>query len=353
MERQRYSFGPFLLDVGRETLSRDGVPVALGTKGYALLRVLLGARNREVAKQDLIEAAWPGMAIEESNLSVQIANLRRLLGPNLQGGEWIATVARVGYRFAGEIGGAAPTNISPSARPTVLVQPFVDVTGEKNGVSLAAGITEDLVVALSRFRWFAVARQGSDASYLLSGSVRTSGARVRISAQLASSATGTHIWAEKYDVETTDLFALQDELAARVAGAIEPELLRSESVRPPGDRSARDLVRQGTLLFHRLTRETHLEARSMFREARRLDPSLAEAHIWVARVTGGLLAYGWSSDAAADGAEGLAAALTAGRLDEQNPYATTASPSSASMAATSIRQSEPPSAPLKRAPALH
>ncbi len=323
MERQRHSFGPFLLDIDRETLFRDGAPVIMGTKAFALLRVLLGAGNREVSKADLIDAAWPGTAIEESNLSVQVANLRRLLGPNPQGGEWIATVPRVGYRFAGEIERSMPatTPPPPSVRPTVLVQPFVDVTGEKNGVALAAGITEDLVAALSRFRWFAVAQQGTDASYLLSGSVRTSGERVRISAQLVSSATGTHVWAEKYDVEATDLFALQDELAARVAGAIEPELLRSEAERPAGDRSARDLVRQGTLLFHRLTRDTHVEAKVLFRAARRLDPALAEAHIWLARVTGGLLAYGWSEDAVADGAEGLAAALTAVRLDEQNAYA--------------------------------
>lgn len=321
MERQRYSFGPFLLDADRETLFRVGVPVVLGTRAFALLRALLGAGNREVSKSELIDAAWPGTAIEESNLSVQVANLRRLLGPNPHGGEWIATVPRVGYRFAGEIETSAPASLLPSRQPTVSVEPFVDVAPNRNSVPLAAGITEDIVVALSRFRWFAVARHSLDASYVLSGSVRQSGPRVRISAQLASSTTGTHVWADKYDIETTDLFALQDELAARVAGAIEPELLRSEAARPAGDRSARDMVRQGTLLFHRLTRATHLEARALFRQARDLDPSLAEAHIWLARVTGGLLAYGWSDDAVADGAEGLAAALTAVRVDEQSPYA--------------------------------
>ena len=321
MERQRYSFGPFLLDVDREALFRDGSPVVLGTRAFTLLKVLVGAGNREVSKQDLMDAAWPGTAIEESNLSVQVANLRRLLGPNAQGGEWIATAPRVGYRFAGEIERSVPMGGAPSIRPTVLVQSFVDVTGEENGAPLAAGITEDLVIALSRFRWFAVARQGTDAPYVLSGSVRRSGPRVRISAQLVSSATGTHVWAEKYDIEAADLFALQDELAARVAGAIEPELLRSESGRLIGDRSAPDLVRQGTLLFHKVNRDTHFEARALFRQACRLDPSLAEAHIWLARVSAGLLAYGWSDDSSADAAEGLAAALTAIRLDEQNPYA--------------------------------
>jgi TolB-like protein len=321
MERQRLSFGPFLLDLERENLSRDGAPVAIGTRALALLRVLVGAGNRAVPKADLIDAAWPGAAIEESNLSVQVANLRKALGTMPGGGEWIATVPRVGYRFAGEISRSVPAGISPAARPTVLVQSFVDVTGEEKGDLLASGLTEDVVAALSRFRWFGVTRQGTDAPYVLSASVRKSGARVRISAQLVAAATGTHVWAEKYDIEATDLFAIQDELAARVAGAIEPELLRSESGRLEGDRSARDLVRQGTLLFHRLSRETHLEARALFREARRLDPTLVEAHIWLARVTGGILAYGWSSDTSEDAAEGLEAALTSIRLDEQNPYA--------------------------------
>jgi tetratricopeptide (TPR) repeat protein len=151
--------------------------------------------------------------------------------------------------------------------------------------------------------------------------VRKSAARMRISAQLVATATGAAIWAEKYDVDIADLFAVQDELAARVAGAIEPELLRSEAMRQDGDRSARDLVRQGTQLFNQLSRQTHREARALFRQACRLDPLFAEGHMWLARVTAGLIAYGWSDDPVADGNEGLAAALTAIRLDVQNPYA--------------------------------
>src|SRR5262245_20692754 len=100
MGGQRYSFGPFVLDLDRGSLLRDGTPVPFGNKASALLATLLAADSRVVAKADLVEAAWPGIAIEESNLSVQIAALRKLLGPNPAGGEWITTVARVGYRFA-------------------------------------------------------------------------------------------------------------------------------------------------------------------------------------------------------------------------------------------------------------
>ncbi len=139
MERQRYSFGPFLLDIDRAALFRDGARVNLGTRAFALLRVLLDAGNRGVSKRDLMDAAWPGTAIEESNLSVQVANLRRLLGPNLQGGEWIATVPRIGYRFVGDIERSVPVSVSRSLRPTVSVQSFVDVTADKNSALVAAG----------------------------------------------------------------------------------------------------------------------------------------------------------------------------------------------------------------------
>jgi TolB-like protein len=321
MGGQRYSFGSFVLDLDRGALLRDGTPIPAGNKATALLGALLAAGNRVVAKADLIDAAWPGIAIEESNLSVQIAALRKLLGPNPAGGEWIATVARVGYRFAGDLNGSSAPRPPASARPAVMVQPFTNVTGDIEGDALAAGITEDVVTALARFRWFSVIRHGADPHYVLTGSVRRSGQEVRISAQLVSAASGAHVWAEKYDAGTAELFAVQDEIAARVAGAIEPELLRSDAAGADGGGSARDVVRRGTQLFHQVTRATHIEARTLFREACRIDPAFTEAHIWRARVSGGIVAYEWSDDPVADASEGIAAALTAIRLDEQNPYA--------------------------------
>ena len=321
MGGQRYSFGPFVLDLDRGALLRDGTPMPAGGKAIALLGALLAAENRVVAKADLVDAAWPGIAIEESNLSVQIAALRKLLGPHPAGGDWITTVARVGYRFAGDRDGFVPPRVSVSARPAVMVQRFINVTGDIESDPLAAGITEDIVAALARFRWFSVIRQGADPHYVLTGSIRRSGKQIRISAQLVEAATGAHVWAEKYDAETAELFAVQDEIAARVAGAIEPELLRSDAAGADGGGSARDLVRRGTLLFHKVTRATHHEARVLFREACGVDPAFTDAYIWLARVSGGIVAYEWSDDPVADANEGIAAALTAIRLDEQNPYA--------------------------------
>src|SRR5690606_1294373 len=115
----------------------------------------------------------------------------------------------------------------------------------------------------------------------------------------------------------------QDAIAERVAGAVEPELLRHDAIRVAhhtGNASAWDLVRRGTWNFHKVTRDTHLEARRLFREACGLDAALAEAQFWRARVSAGLVAYEWSSDPENDRLEGLDAALRAIYLDSQNPY---------------------------------
>jgi DNA-binding winged helix-turn-helix (wHTH) protein len=112
-----------VLDVARGALTRSGGPVPLGSRALAVLLALLRAGTGVVAKRDLVEAAWPGTVVEESNLSVQIATLRKLLGTQPDGRNWIATVARVGYRFAGPVSGASET---PAPLPTVCVMPFGD-----------------------------------------------------------------------------------------------------------------------------------------------------------------------------------------------------------------------------------
>jgi len=161
-------------------------------------------------------------------------------------------------------------------------------------------------------------------AYVLEGSVRRSGNHIRVSSQLVEAASANQIWAERYEMELTEAFALQDAIAERVAGAIEPELLKTESLpaaaRHSGNVTAWDLVRQGTWHFHHVGRQTHLRARELFREAQRLDPELAEAHVWLGRVSAGIVAYGWSHEPLEDIREGLDAALMAVRLDEKNPY---------------------------------
>jgi TolB-like protein len=345
MSGDRFVFGPFVFDANRGTLLRDGRPVALGHKGATLLGTFLRAPDQVLTKAELMESAWPGAAVEESNLSVQIAALRKLLGAAGDEGEWIATVQRVGYRFIGPVraaGEPVPFAAPADSRPSIAVLAFTNLSEEREQDYLADGIAEDIIVALTRFRWFFVTARNSSFAYkgkavgakevarelgvryLLEGSVRKSGRRLRIAAQLIDAETGNHIWAERYDRELTEVLAVQDEIALRVAGAIEPELLKTESLpaspRRTGNATAWDKVRQGTWHFHKVARDSHLQARDLFREACRLDPALPEAQIWRARVSAGIVAYGWSDDPASTLREGLDAAIQAIHLDEKNPY---------------------------------
>ena len=135
----------------------------------AVLIALLRADGQVARKEELIEAAWPGMAIEESNLSVQIANLRGLLGRQPDGSGWIVTVPRVGYRFAGQISSGSPRPLP--ARTLVAVVPFTNAG--RSGEVPASGLGDDIIVALSQFGWFAVTgEESADAHYRVRGNVQ-------------------------------------------------------------------------------------------------------------------------------------------------------------------------------------
>ena len=281
---------------------REGKAVAIGQRAFAVLETLLGAQGQLVTKSELLAAAWPKVVVEESNLSVQVATLRKLLGPSPDGGNWILTVSRLGYRFSGD---AAPADGEPvrqadtvhfQHKPSIAVLPFANLSGDSRQEYFVDGIVEDIITALSRFRWFFVIARNSSFAYkgrtidvrrisqelgvgfVLEGSLRKLRRRVRISAQLIDAATGNHVWAENYDFDLGDMFIVQDQIAEQVAGAMEPELLKSASarsaeMRPDADIPAWDLVRQGTFLFHKVARKTHLRAAELFREARAIAPA--------------------------------------------------------------------------------
>jgi TolB-like protein len=254
--------GGFRLD--RQGLFRlvregDAEPVALGSRALDLLRLLAGREGEAVSKAAMMAAVWPETAVEESNLTVQIASLRRVLDRDRAQGSCIQTISGRGYRFTGEVvraDGAAPTSagLGLPGKPSIAVLPFHNLSGDPEQEYFADGMVEEIITALSRIRWlFVIARNSSFAykgktvdvkraaselgvRYLLEGSVRKAGSRVRIAGQLIDTATGAHIWADRFDGALDDIFDLQDQVAASVAGAIEPKLLRSEidrAVRKP------------------------------------------------------------------------------------------------------------------------
>lgn len=251
-----YAFGPFRLDADAEILFRGIEPVTLGRRAVVLLRALVEHPGSPVSKDALIAAAWSGLAVEESNLTVQIGALRRVLGEEPGGERWIETLPRRGYRFVGpdvtkesHSDSAARVEAAPLAvpdNPSLAVLAFQNMSGDPEQEYFADGIVEDIITGLSRIRWlFVIARNSSfvykgrpadvkqvgrelGVRYVLEGGVRKAGNRIRITAQLVEAETGTHLWAERYDRQLDDIFAVQDELTMSVIGAIEPSLRKAE-----------------------------------------------------------------------------------------------------------------------------
>ncbi len=253
MLASRFAFGPFVLNPENGTLLRQGLPVPVGYRGIRLLGALVKNPGEVVTKSALMDAAWQGMAVEEGNLTVQVASLRKLLGPSAAGGDWIATVPRIGYRFTGMVetvdGAGDPREQPVEPGPSIAVLPFANLSDDTEQQYFADGLAEDIITNLARLRWLFVSARNSsfvyrgkivDAKqvgrelgvrYVLGGSVRRSGQRLRISAELSDASTGLQIWAERYDVDLADFFALQDQIAESVIAAIEPRLYAAEHQR--------------------------------------------------------------------------------------------------------------------------
>ena len=346
-----YKFASFRLDTEAEVLFRGGATTPLGRRAVALLRVLIQKPGVLVSKDALIEAAWRDQTVEESNLPVQIAAVRRALGEEPGGEQWIETLPRRGYRYVGpavSTDGTEAASLKPSRhgleQAAIAVLPFANLSGHSDQQYFGDAIANDIITALTRFRWFSVVARNSSfafrdssidvreiakrlgARYVIEGSHRQVGHRIRITAQLIDATTGSHIWAERYERDLADIFVIQDEITDSVIGAIEPELLKTEArlANAAGDvegKTAWNLVRRGVWQFHKVELESHQRARDLFRSAAALDPQLAEAHTWLARVSGGIVLWGWSDEPAIVWQEGLTAAFAAIRLDEKSPYA--------------------------------
>ena len=231
---------------------------------------------------------------------------------------------------------------STANRPSIAVLPFANISGDPEQEYFADGISEDIITGLSKLRWFfVIARNSSFAykgkavdvtrvsrelgvRYVLEGSVRKGGNRVRITAQLIDASTGNHIWADRYDGDLADVFALQDEITKKVVAAIEPKLLEAEGVRSQGrsseDLDAWDMVMQTNSLLWRLTKIDIDAAIAMLRLAIERYPNYAPAHSMLAIA----LLFRAISVGVAHSQDMKEAALLASRateLDDNDPWA--------------------------------
>ena len=164
-----YAFGQYRLDVAAGILFRGAEPVALGRRAVALLQVLVEGAGNPISKDRLIESVWQGLAIEESNLAVQISALRRVFAEEPGGDSWIETLPRRGYRYVGPVAvkeqenqGAAGNEqpaLAPPDKPSLAVMPFTNMSGDPEQEYFADGIVEDIITGLSRIKWLFVIAQ--------------------------------------------------------------------------------------------------------------------------------------------------------------------------------------------------
>jgi TolB-like protein len=336
------------LIVAAGILFRGAEPAALGQRAVALLQILVEGGGNPISKDRLIESAWPGLAIEESNLTVQIAALRRVFAEEPGGDGWIETLPRRGYRYVGpgavkeqENQGAAGNEqpaLAPPDKPSLAVMPFTNLSGDSEQEYFADGMVEDIITGLSRIKWlFVIARNSSfiykgqavnvgrvgrelGVRYVLEGSVRKSGGRVRVSGQLIETETSVHLWAERYDRRLDDVFALQDEITLNVVGAIEPSLREAEIERVkrkrPENLDAYDLVLRALPHVCLPIPAEAAKAMPLLERALTLEPDYAGAHGYLAWCHQVLFVYSGFNKESHDAAIRHArAALSYGRDD--------------------------------------
>jgi TolB-like protein len=310
----KFLFGDYTLDTNRRELCRRSQPIAVEPQVFDLLVYLIEHRDRVVSKDDLIDAVWVGRIVSDSTLTSRINAARKAIGDSGEKQELIRTIARKGLRFVGEarltdIELADPGALSPvqirepltaaSDRPAIAVLPFTNMSGDPEQEYFSDGISEDIITALSKLRWFFVIARNSSfiykgkavhlkqvaeelgVDYVIEGSVRKAGDRVRITAQLNDVATGSHIWAEHYDRGLADVFVVQDEITEAIVAAIEPQLYAAENFRAqhksPDSMDAWDLLMRALSHYWRVTRQDNLVAQALLEKAIAIDPNYGKA----------------------------------------------------------------------------
>jgi TolB-like protein len=304
----RYLFEGYALDPDCRELLRGTAPVAVEPQVFDLLLYLIQNRERVVSKDDLLASVWHGRIVSESALSTRINAARAALGDTGAAQRLVRTLPRKGLRFVAPVledygvteASRDNPQISVSDKPSIAVLPFDNLSGDPGQDYFSDGIVEDITTALSRNRaFFVIARNSSfcykgkrvdtkqiarelGVRYLLEGSVRKSGSRVRVTGQLIEAGSGHHLWADKFDGGMADIFELQDQIVTRVVGAIAPQLERAEIERarrsPTGDLAAYDLYLHGLDSWNRWTREGNAKALQLFRAAIGKDRDFSTAY---------------------------------------------------------------------------
>jgi TolB-like protein/DNA-binding winged helix-turn-helix (wHTH) protein len=369
---KRFEFSGFVLDAWARTLSGPAGDVPLRPKSFDVLAYLVRHAGSVVEKDEIIAAVWPNVIASDDSLARCISDVRAALGD--EGRRIVRTAPGRGYRFAAEVaemGGAQGRGIlrrrwaapalagalalaaaiagavwlgpaddgpeTPPIRRSIAVLPFWNSSGTPETEPLVAGLTADLNAALARIPELLVISETStrryageavdvrraaadlDVEHVLTGTVQSSGDRIRVSAQLSSGRDGSAVWSERYDRDRTDFLKLQDDIVRNVLVGLQIELTHGETARAIGggtnDLDAWLLNTQGLAKGFEFKRESNRIARELFAEAARRDPDWAPPVSGLAWTYREALRRGWSDDAEADRAKWLRLAERCRELD--------------------------------------
>jgi TolB-like protein len=347
-----YLFENCALDTKRREVRRGSTLVPVEPQVFDLLEYLLRNRERVVTKDDLLASIWSGRVVSESALSTRINAARCAIGDSGEEQRLIKTLPRKGVRFVGAVreehgerAVAEPIAAAEPALPlpggaSIAVLPFTNMGGDPEQDYFADGMAEEVINALSRCRWlFVIARNssftykgksadvrevGRDLSvrYVLEGSVRRGGQRLRFAGQLIDTMSGACIWADRFDGELSDVFELQDRFAQSIVAAIEPSLqlaeIRRLKTKPATNLDAYGLMLRAQQLEYEFTRESLAEALRCLNEALAIDACYAPAMALAAYCYGWRRIQGWAEDPAAEATEGLRLASRAVELGKDD-----------------------------------
>jgi TolB-like protein/DNA-binding winged helix-turn-helix (wHTH) protein/tetratricopeptide (TPR) repeat protein len=344
--RQAYEFGPYRLDIPTRRLLRSGLQVPLTPKAFDTLVALVERRDRVVEKTELMKVVWPDSFVEEANLSQTIFVLRKILGNDSGGRPFIETMPRRGYRFVADVrevasepaNGTSPRRVLlpravwasaaltaaalvvlgslalfrghatalPSNRKVMLaVVPFENLSGDPAQDYFSHGLTDEMSTELGRLEpnRLGVVATGSVAQraaqedarqlgtalgvdYLLEGSVRRDGARVRIAARLVQVSDRRQIWADDFDRELRDVLSVQADVARMIAQQIRIRLTPEQTAQLTNTKSvdpdAFENYLRGRFFWNKRTVEGHQRAIEFFDKAIAIDPGYAKAYAGLA-----------------------------------------------------------------------
>lgn len=342
INRRSYSFGRFVLHGRERQFLADGEPIALGSRAFEVLLMLVESAGDLVIKGEILDRAWSGIAVEENNLQVQISTLRRVLGPDRH---WVVTIAGHGYRFTAPVIALsheheAATSHTPAQadsdalfpatvkrkppRLSILVLPFVNHCDGPARDWFTEGMTDSLMTDLARalptctvFAHTSASTEKSqppdvreiatayDVRYVLKGSTLLAGEHIRVNAQLVEAESGAHVWAERFDQPRLGTLETQDEIVGRLSRSAGLQMIACEARRAeqeeherPGSTTALDYVLRGHAAASQpmMTRHGFATACTLYERALEHEPRNADALSGIAEVRGYQVLNGYLED---------------------------------------------------------